>query len=288
MFASKHGYRLDPNQEFLGLAAANLAAGLGRGLAVSGGMSQSLVNESGGARTPLSGFLSAILILIVTVFFSGLLRNLPQPVLAAIVLMAVAGLFKLQAFIRLWHFSRSEFSIALVATLGVLGWGILDGVLIGAVLSLILLLRQASRPHTAVLGRVPNMDLYGDLERHPENRPIDGVLIFRVDSAILYFNAEFIRERFMAALNAKAAVPVKTAIWCLGTTAHVDLAGAEMLEHLHTELKACGISLVLAEAHGPVRTRLRAAGLERSFGPIRENAALEPIVKQFEAATATA
>ncbi len=279
MFALKYGYRLDPNQEFLSLAAANVAAGLGHGFPVSGGMSQSLVNESGGARTSLSGFISALLILIVTLFFSGLLRNLPQPVLAAIVLMAVTGLFKLEAFKRLWRFSRSEFAIAFVATLAVLGSGILQGVLIGAILSIILLLRGASRPHVAILGRVPGTDLYGDVERNPENELTPRVLIYRVDSALLYFNAEFVRERFVQILNDQIP-PVKLGIWCLATTAQVDLAGAEMLEQLHAELHRRGITLALAEAHGPVRKQLRAAGLEHTFGAIRENATIKSILTQ--------
>jgi MFS superfamily sulfate permease-like transporter len=280
MFAQKYGSRLDPNQEFLSLAAANLAAGLGHGFAVSGGMSQSLVNESGGARTPLSTFLSAILILIVTLFFSGLLRNLPQPVLAAIVLMAVTGLFKLEAFKRLWRFSHSEFAVALVATVGVLSSGILKGVLIGAVLSIILLLRRASRPHVAVLGRVPGTDLFGDIERNPENELTSGLLIFRVDSAILYFNTEYVREQFFAVLKGQAS-PAKRIIWCLATTPHVDLAGAEMLEHLHFDLAKEGMTLALAEARGPLREELRAADLEKYFGAIRENASIESIIRQW-------
>ena len=115
MFALKHGYRLDANQEFLALAAANLAAGLGRGFPVSGGMSQSLVNESAGARTSLSGLIAALIILLVTVFLSGLLRYLPQPILAAVVLVAVAGLLKLDALKQLWRFSRTEFAVAAAA-----------------------------------------------------------------------------------------------------------------------------------------------------------------------------
>jgi high affinity sulfate transporter 1 len=278
MFGQKHGYRIDANREFLGLAAANLAAGLGHGFAVSGGMSQSLVNESSGARTPLSGLLAATLILIVTLFFSGLLRNLPQPVLAAIVLMAVTGLFKLEAYKRLWHFSRSEFMVAFVATLGVLGSGILNGVLIGAVLSIIMLLRRASRPHVAVLGRVPGTDLYGDVERNPENQLAESVFIFRVDSAILYFNAEYVRDRFFELMRAQPW-PVKRAIWCLATTPHADLAGVEMLEQLHHDLGSRGVNLMLAEARGPIREMLRAGGLERHFGPIRENASIAGILR---------
>lgn len=280
MFAAKHGYRIDPNREFLSLAAANLAAGVGQGFAVSGGMSQSLVNESGGARTPLSGFVAALLILVVTVFFSGLLRTLPQPVLAAIVLMAVTGLFKLDAFRRLWRFSRSEFAIALVATVVVLGSGILNGVLIGAALSIVFLLTRASRPHVAVLGRVPGTDFYGDVERSPGNVQDPGVLVFRVDSSILYFNADYVRQRFDELLAAQRP-PVGLVVWCLVTTPHVDLAGAEMLEQLRAELARSGVELRLAEARGPLRESLRAAGLEAHFGPIHENATIAPIVRAW-------
>ena len=123
MFAAKHGGRLDANQEFLALAASNLAAGLGRGFPVSGGMSQSLVNEGGGARTPLSGAFAAGIILVVVLFFSHLLRALPQPVLAAVVLVAVAGLFKISALKQLWRSDRPEFVVAMAAIVGVLGSG---------------------------------------------------------------------------------------------------------------------------------------------------------------------
>src|SRR5437764_21532 len=146
MFAVKHGYRFDPNQELLGIAGANVMAGLGHGFPVSGGMSQSLVNESGGARTPLSGFIAALLMLLIVLFLSAALRNLPQPVLAAIVLMAVTGLFKLSALKHLWRADRAEFIVAVAALLGVLGSGLLRGVMIGAVISLVQLLRAASRP----------------------------------------------------------------------------------------------------------------------------------------------
>ena len=278
MFAIKHGHPLDSNQEFLALAGANLAAGLGQGFAVSGGMSQSLVNETSGARTPLSGFIASLILIAVVLLLSDMLKNLPQPVLAAIVLMAVTGLFKPAAWRRLWRFSGQEFAVAFAALLGVLGSGMLRGVLIGAILSLILLLRRASRPHVAVLGRVPGTDLYGDIERNPENEQTPGILVFRVDSAILYFNAEYVRDLFLDSLNTQAA-PVKLAIWSLSTTPNVDLAGAEMLEHLRHALEKRGVDLKLAEVHGPVRESLRAAGLEAHFGAIRENMTIAPLVE---------
>src|SRR5207247_5262537 len=145
-------YRFDPNQELLGIAGANVTAGLGHGFPVSGGMSQSLVNESGGARTPLSGFIAALLMLLIVLFVSGALRHLPQPVLAAIVLMAVTGLFKVTALKHFWRADREEFVVAIAALLGVLSSGLLRGVLFVAIFLLVQLLRRDSRPHVAFLG----------------------------------------------------------------------------------------------------------------------------------------
>jgi high affinity sulfate transporter 1 len=281
MFALKHGYRLEPNQEFLALAAANLGAGLGQGFAVSGGMSQSLVNESGGARSPLSGLIAALIIAVVVLFFSGLLRNLPQPVLAAVVLVAVAGLFKVDELKRLWHFHRSEFLVAAAALAGVLGSGLLRGVLIGAVISLVLLLRRASQPHVAVLGRVPGTELYGSLAANPENERTPDVFVFRPDSAIVYFNCEYLRDRFVE-LQAQEP-PARLAIWSLSTVSGVDLAGIEMLLHLHAELKSRGIELRLADARGPVRENLRKAGLEDRFGPIDANRSVASVIRDWKA-----
>src|SRR6266513_183207 len=147
MFTAKHGGRFNANQEFLALAASNLTAGLGRGFPISGGMSQSLVNEGGGARTPLSGALAAGMILVVVLFFSHLLSALPQPVLAAVVLVAVASLLKLSTLKELWHNDRPEFVVAMAAFLGVLTSGLLRGVVIGAAISLVQLVRESSRPH---------------------------------------------------------------------------------------------------------------------------------------------
>jgi len=279
-FALKHGYPFNPNREFLGLAMANLGAGAGQGFPVSGGMTQSLVNESAGASTPLSGLVSSLIILLVVLFFSDLLRNLPQPVLAAVVLTAVTGLFKIGDFRRLWNFDRGEFAVAVAALVCVLWSGLLHGVLIGATISLVLLLRRASAPHVAVLGRIPGTDFYGDVAPNPENETVDGVYVFRADSAILYFNCAYLRERFLHFLEQQSG-SVKLALWSLSTVADVDLAGAEMLSHLHSELSRRGIVFELADAHGPVRQSLRAAGLEHYFGPIQANTTVGALLRRY-------
>jgi SulP family sulfate permease len=266
-FARKHGYRLDSNQELLAQAGANLAAGLGHGFPVSGGMSQSLVNEGGGARTALSGPVASGIMLVVTLYFAGLLRDLPQPVLAAIVLMAISGLFKLSELQRLWRFSRAEFAVAAAAILGVLGSGLLRGVLIGVVISLVLLLQRASRPRTTELGRVPGTDYFADAVRHPENERFPDVFVFRLEASLLYFNVEHVRDRFFELLSARGE-GVRLAVFFLGSCPAIDLAGAELLEELHHTLHERGIAFRLAEARGDVRETLRRAGFEQHCFPV--------------------
>jgi high affinity sulfate transporter 1 len=261
MFALKHGYRFDPNRELLAIGSANLVAGLGHGFPISGGMSQSLVNESGGAKTPLSGLVSAVIIVAVTVGFSGVLRDLPQPVLAAIVMAAITGLVNVDAMARLWRFSPAEFGIAGVAFLGVLGQGILRGVLLGALLSILLLLRRGAQPLTAELGRVGQTDLFPTLTGGPDRARLPGVFIFRSDGALLYFNVDYVRDRFFELLDARPD-RVDIAVYFLGTVPAVDLAGADMLIELRHALKARGVELRLAGAHAAVRESLVRAGLD--------------------------
>jgi high affinity sulfate transporter 1 len=263
MFALKHGYRFDPNRELLGLGGANLMSGLGHGFPISGGMSQSLVNESAGARTPLSGLFAALIVLVVTVFFSGLLRDLPQPVLAAIVLAAVTGLISPTTLARMWRFSRAEFAIAAVAFLGVLGQGILRGVLVGVLLSILLLLRRASQPNVVELGRVGGTDLFATLADDPARTRAPGVLVARVDGALLYFNVEHVRDRIIE-LVAERKDEVSVVVLFLGAVPGVDLAGADMLAELRHALHGRHIDLRLAGAHGRVRDALTRAGYDAS------------------------
>ncbi len=279
MFARKHAYRLDSNQEFIALAGANLAAGLGQGFPTSGGMSQSLVNESSGARTPLSGFFASLLILIVILFLSGTLRYLPQPLLAAIVLVAVAGLFNGSALIRMWHFSKGEFAVAIAALFGVLGSGLLMGVLIGAVLSLILLLRRAMHPHTTELGRVPGTEYFADRIRHPNNQIIPGVFIFRSDGGLLYFNTEHVHDHFFELLG-KRSDEIKLAIYYVGTVPIIDMAGTEFITDLRETLMARGIEFRIAEARSSVREALRRSGFEHDYGPIEADQTVATILQK--------
>jgi SulP family sulfate permease len=286
MFAVKHGYRFDANQELLGIASANVMAGLGHGFPVSGGMSQSLVNESGGARTPLSGFIAALLMLLIVLFVSGVLRYLPQPVLAAIVLMAVTGLFNVTALRHLWRADRAEFVVAIAALLGVLGSGLLRGVLIGAIISLVQLLRRASRPHVAFLGRIPGTRRFSDMTRHADNEPVPGALIVRVESALLYFNAEHVRDVVAARLRAEATPP-KIVILDLSASPHMDIQACGVVMNIADDVKAAGARLQIVEARSSVRDRLRAEGIDEHVSQVNRFTSVADAVEDFQKAATT-
>ena len=266
-FSAKHGGRLNANQEFLALAASNLAAGLGRGFPVSGGMSQSLVNEESGARTPLSGAIAAGFILVVVLFFSRLLSALPQPVLAAVVLMAGTGLFQIAALKHLWRASRSDFVVAMAALLGVLGSGLLRGVMIGAAISLVQLMHRTSRPHVAILGRIPGTRRFSDVERHPDNETIPDTMIFRPESSLVYFNIEHVCMMILERVR-QSPVPPRLVVIDLSAAPYVDLQSAHALASLAGEISKSGSRLQVVEARSAVRDRLRGEGLDVRLGGV--------------------
>ena len=280
MFSATHGSRLDANQEFLALSAANLMAAFGRGFPVSGGMSQSLVNEDAGARSPLSTAFAAGLLIVVVCFFSHVLSTLPQPVLAAVVLSAVAGLFKLSTLKRLWHGDRPEFFVAIGALVGVMSFGLLRGVLIGAVISLVQLLHRASKPHIALLGRIPGTHRFSDSLRHPDNEAIPDVLVFRPESGLIYFNIDHVCETILDRINAEQPPP-RLVVLDLSAAPHVDMQGAEALGKLAQEIIAQGIQFHAVEARSSVRDRLRNEGVDDRLGGITRRSSVSDAIEEF-------
>jgi high affinity sulfate transporter 1 len=265
--ASKHGYDVDVRQELLALGGANLLAALGRGYPVAGGLSQSAVNEKAGARSRLSLVVASLALGVALLYLTDLLQNLPKAVLAAIVLVAVKGLIDLRELARLRRVSRLEFQVAIIAVLGVLLLGILKGVLLAVIASILLLLHRAAFPHVAVLGRIPNTARFSDLERNPDNERTPGVSIFRVEASLLYFNVDHVLREVLRHVGAQTD-GVRLVILDLSTSPYVDLAGARMLSRLCTELAARNVGLRLTEAHATVRDILRAEGLDTKAGPI--------------------
>ena len=262
--AAKHGYAIDPRQEFLGIGAANFAAALGHGYPVAGGLSQSAVNERAGARTPLALVVASITLALCLLFLTGLVANLPKAVLAAVVLTAVYGLVDLPALFRMWRISRIDFYAATIALVAVLLLGILQGILLAALASVLMLLARASAPHVAFLGRIPGTDSYSDLARHSDNEPLPNAIAFRPEASLLYVNAEAVLEAVSDHL--RNSRDVHLVVCDLSASPYVDLAGSSMLHRLHDELARQGIALRIVGAHGWVRELLRADGLADKVG----------------------
>jgi high affinity sulfate transporter 1 len=276
-FAAKHGYELDPRQEFLGIGAANLGAALGHGYPVAGGLSQSAVNDKAGASTPLALVVASITLALCLLFLTDLLENLPKAVLAAVVLTAILGLFDFRALLHMWRVSRIDFYAATTAIMGVLLFGILQGILLAALVSILLLLARASQPHVAFLGRIPGTNSYSDLARHPENEPLGNVIAFRPEASLLYVNAGSVLETVMTSvLNDRSKI--RAVICDLSASPYVDLAGARMLRALYGELAARSIALQIVGARGRVRDLLRADGLAEKVGELERAVSLDDAI----------
>lgn len=279
--ADKHNQEIDVRQELLGLGAANLAVAFGQGYPVAGGLSQSAVNDKAGAKTPLALIFASISLALCLMFLTGLIANLPSVVLAAIVLVAVKGLIDIKAFRHLHQVSKFEFRVAMVALVGVLFLGILKGVLLAAIISILVLLARTTRPHVAFLGRIPGTRRYSDLERNPDNELAKGLLLFRAESSLVYFNAEYVGSAVLDKVRSEATPP-KFVVCDLSTSPMLDLAGVRMLTGLQEKLATDGIRLRLAEAHASVRDILRAEGLEERVGRIDRRISIDDLVEELQ------
>ena len=253
-FAARTGQEIDGDGEMIGIGAANVAAGFFQGFPVSTSGSRTAVAEQSGAKTQLTGIVGAALIVLMLVLAPGLLKNLPNPTLAAVVIAASLSLADVPGTVRLWRQRRVEFLLSITAFLGVALLGVLEGIAIAVALSILNVFRRAWWPHQTTLGRVPGMPGQHDRELHPDAEQLTGLVIFRFDAPLFFANARTFREqiRRLAAAEPRpqwiliAAEPITD----------VDTTAADMLTDLDEELNANGTSLVFAELKDPVRAKL--------------------------------
>jgi high affinity sulfate transporter 1 len=277
-FAAKHGRSFDARQELLGIGAANLAAAFGQSYPVAGGLSQSAVNDKAGARTPLALVFASAALALCLLCLTDVLKDLPKAVLAAIVLTAVAGLVDFRALLRMWRVSRLDFYSACIALCGVLVFGILPGILIATVASILLLLMRVSCPHVAFLGRIPGTGYYSDMARHAENESIPGVLAFRPEGSLIYVNAGFVLDAVLTRLNLDSDHDVRLVICDLSASPFIDLAGSHMLHDLHRIVDQRRMTLRIVGAHGRVRDLLRSDGIDEKVGQLDRTVTLEGLI----------
>jgi len=260
-YASKHRYKVDGNQELLALGLSNIAVGVFQGLPVGGSLSRTALNEASGAKTQLAGGISALIILLVLLLFTGIFYNLPEAILAAIVIYVIKALVDIPHLISIYKFNKIEFIIAIITLLSVLFLGALEGIVIGVILSIIGLLKNMYNPDITILGRIPGTDQFLDVKRHPESEIISHTLIVRVDGAQIFLNTDNVKNTIIDLVDNKYK-DTKLFILDFEASAFIDYSGIQMLEELNNELKSRGIKIKAANMHGHLRDAIKKTKLQ--------------------------
>jgi high affinity sulfate transporter 1 len=278
-FAARTGQEIHGNQEMIGIGAANLAAGFFQGFPVSTSGSRTAVAERAGAKTQFTGVTGAVLIILMIVFLPGLFRNLPQPVLAAVVITASLSLADIPGTARLWHQRKVEFTLSITAFLGVALLGVLPGIGIAVGLSILNVFRRAWWPYQTVLGRVEGLEGYHDRSSYPAASQLPGLVIYRFDAPLIFANAKTFRDEVMRL--AQADPPPTWILIAAEPMTDVDTTASDILEGLDETLNARGISLVFAELKDPVRRKIERYGLTRTIDPRHFYPTVEAAVSAF-------
>jgi MFS superfamily sulfate permease-like transporter len=264
-YAARLGTHVDPNQEMVGLGAANLATGFFQGFPISSSSSRTPVAEAAGAHTQLTSVVGALAIAILLLVAPNLLQHLPNAALAAVVIAAAIGLFEVSDLKRIYRVQQWEFWLAMVCLVGVAALGVIPGIGLAIAIAIAEFLWDGWRPHSAVLGRAHGVKGYHDITRYPEARRIPGLVLFRWDAPLFFANAEFFKERVLDAL-AKSPTPVRWLVVAAEPVTSVDVTAGDTVAELDEALHAQGIELCFAELKDPVKDKLKRFGLFSQLG----------------------
>jgi high affinity sulfate transporter 1 len=264
-YAARLGTQVDPNQEMVGLGAANLAAGLFQGFPISSSASRTPVAEAAGARTQLTSVVGALAIAFLLVAAPRLLQHLPNPALAAVVIAAAIGLVEISDLKRIYRVQQWEFWLSIACFVGVAVFGVIPGIGLAIAIAITEFLWDGWRPHSAVLGRAEGVKGYHDVTRYPDARRIPGLVLFRWDAPLFFANAEFFRERALEAV-AKSPTPVRWLVVAAEPVTSVDVTACDIVADLDKTLLAEGIELCFAELKDPVKDKLKRFGLYAQLG----------------------
>jgi sulfate permease, SulP family len=266
--ASGRKPKIDPNRELIGLGAANLFGSLVRGYPVAGGFSRTAVNAQAGARTGLAGIVTAMVVVVTLLVLTPLFHFLPKAVLAAIIMTAVFGLIDVDMVRRLWKIERSELVMLALTFAATLSLGIVQGIMVGVVASMLWFVVRQTRPHMAVLGRLPGTHVYRKLERFPDAVATPGVLAVRFDAQFYFGNVDFLErtvEDLLEAADARGEA-IHALVIDASAINRLDSSADTALQELESSLRARGIGLYFAAVKGPVRDMMRRTGLHERVG----------------------
>jgi len=265
VYAARLGTRVDPNQEMVGLGAANFAAGFFQGFPISSSSSRTPVAEAAGSKTQLTGVVGALTVVLLLVAAPNLLQHLPNSALAAVVIAAAIGLFEIEDLIRIYRIQRWEFWLSMVCFVGVAVLGAIPGIGIAIAIAIIEFLWDGWRPYSAVLGRPADVEGYHDITRYPYARQVPGLVLFRWDAPLFFANAELFKERVLSVV-AKSPTPARRLVVAAEPVTSVDVTAADSLRELDEVLNRNGIRLCFAELKDPVKDKLKRFGLSKERG----------------------
>ena len=281
-YAAKTGSVVDPNQEMIGLGAANLAAGLFQGFPISSSSSRTPVAEAAGAKTQLTGVVGAVTVALLLVVAPNLLQHLPSSALAAVVIAAAIGLFQFDDLRRIFRIQQWEFWLSIACFVGVAVLGVIHGIGIAIVIAVIEFLWDGWRPHHAVMGRVEGIRGYHDISRYPGARLVPGLVLFRWDAPLFFANAELFHQRVLEAI-AQSPTPVRRIIVAAEPVTSIDVTSADMLAELEQSLRGSGIELRFAEMKDPVKDKLKRFEMLERFGQMHPTigAAVDAYLEEY-------
>lgn len=284
-YAQRQRQPVDPNQELVALGATNLVVGLFQGFPISSSSSRTPVAEAAGARSQMTGVVGALGVTALLLLAPQLLERLPYSALAAVVIASVMGLIEWRDLQRIRRMQAWEFWLSIGCAAGVLLLGAIQGIALAIVVSVVEFLWDGWRPHAAVLGKVPGVDGWHDVRRHPEAQRIDGLVLLRWDAPLFFANADWF-ERVVRDTLAAAPTPVRWLVVTAEPVTSVDITAADMLRELDESLQQQGIELCFAEMKGPVKDKLKRFGLFSHFGQQTFFATIDDAVRAYQAASA--
>jgi len=273
-FAAKNGYQINANQDLYALGFANISSGLSQGFVISGADSRTAVADNAGGKTQMTSIIASLIIIMVLLFFTETLKYLPVAILGAIVISASIGLFNFEYLKNLYLVSRPEFYLAVITSLCVLTIGVLPAVIFAVCLSLLVLLARASKPHDAILGRSVDKNTYIDILEDSGVKSIPGLLIYRFDAQLLFFNADYFRERINHYIN-KSEDKIDCLIIDAETIVLTDITGAEILSELISGLNNRGITVFIARSKFKFNSMIYKTGIDKKakiFSTVHEAA----------------
>jgi high affinity sulfate transporter 1 len=286
-YATQRREPLDADQELIALGTSNIASGLAQGFVVDVSLSATSTSADAGARTQVSSLMTAGLVAITLLFLAPLFASLPNAVLGVLIILSMVVLLDVQGLISIYRARRADFVLALAALAGVLLSDVLTGLLLAALLALVQVLYRASRPYLAQLGEIPGSPgMYGDLARSPNNQPVPGLLIVRLDAPLYYFNANTATQQIRE-LAAKSTDPLRALLLDLAATADLDITSADALQELMKDMRDQDIRVMFVHLRGSVRDRLRAMGKLDDFGEANLYPSVDAAVRNFKGAVTT-